>query len=272
MVNCGDWPIGVCSWSLKGGTTELAKVKNELGVEHLHLAMGPALGEDGRRYLSEIQKQGWIISCAMIDFPQEDYSTLESIKETGGIVPDEFWGQNKERFIQAVDITAELGVNFISMHAGFVKVGNSEYPGKIYRRMRFLADEAASRSIKLLMETGQETASELKQFLQDVAHPALAVNFDPANIILYDKGDPVESVRKLVPWIKHVHIKDAIRTEQPRTWGTEVPWADGEVGADRFLQTLKKINYEGVLSIERESGEDIMGDIIRVVEKLRRFG
>jgi len=271
MVKCGDWPIGVCSWSLKGGATELAELKNELGIEHLHLAAGPALGEDGRRYLSEIQKQGWTISCTMIDFPQEDYSTLESIKATGGIAPDDCWQQNEERFTKAIDVTAELGVQFISMHAGFIEVGSSEHAAKFFDRMRFLAYEAASRNIKLLMETGQETADELKRFLEELAYPALAINFDPANVILYNKGEPIESVRKLAPWIEHIHIKDAVRTEQPGTWGSEVPWGDGETGAERFLQTLKEINYEGVLSIERETGEDVFGDIRSAVEKLTRF-
>ena len=58
-------------------------------------------------------------------------------------------------------------------------------------------------------------------------HPAVAVNFDPANIILYDKGEPVDSVRTLSSGIKHIHIKDAIRTKTAGTWGTEVPWGEG---------------------------------------------
>jgi len=60
----------------------------------------------------------------------------------------------------------------------------------------------------------------------------VAVNFDPANMILYDKGDPIEAVRTLGPWIKHLHVKDATRTEQPGTWGAEVPWGTGQVGRE----------------------------------------
>lgn len=82
---------------------------------------------------------------------------------------------------------------------------------------------------------------ELRRFLEELNHPALAVNFDPANMILYDKGNPIEALQTLSPWIKHVHIKDAIRTQTPGTWGPEVPWGSGQVGGEKFLKTLKKI-------------------------------
>jgi L-ribulose-5-phosphate 3-epimerase len=112
---------------------------------------------------------------------------------------------------------------------------------------------------------------ELKHFLEKLDHPATAVNFDPANMILYDKGDPIEAVRVLAPWVKHIHIKDAIRTKQPGTWGAEVPWGDGEVGPDAFLDVLKEVGFAGVLAIEREAGDDRFGDIKLAAERLMRL-
>jgi sugar phosphate isomerase/epimerase len=76
----------------------------------------------------------------------------------------------------------------------------------------------------------------------------------------------------LAPWIKHIHIKDAIRTKQPGTWGMEVPWGEGEVGDATFLKALKEIGYEGTLAIEREWGDDRFGDIGLAAERLSRFG
>ena len=99
-------------------------------------------------------------------------------------------------------------------------------------------------------------------------HPALWVNFDPANMILYDKGVPVEAIRVLAPWVRHVHIKDATRTEVPGTWGAEVPWGTGEVDGDAFLRTLEEIGFQGALAIEREAGDDRFGDIKMAAEKL----
>jgi L-ribulose-5-phosphate 3-epimerase len=138
-----------------------------------------------------------------------------------------------------------------------------------------LADEAARRRIVLLMETGQETAVSLRELLEELDHAALGVNFDPANMILYDKGNPVEAVRTLGKWIKHVHVKDARRTRQPGTWGTEVPWGDGEVGGAALLRALAEAGFTGTLAIEREAGDNRLGDIqlaaARLVEAGRHF-
>jgi sugar phosphate isomerase/epimerase len=207
----------------------------------------------------------------MIAFPQEDYSTLESIKETGGIAPDEYWEQNRKLFTDAVRITSQLGVKYVSMHAGFIDTSREEYAGKFHERIRQLADVAAEKEIILLMETGQESAEELWEFLQELNHPFVGVNFDPANMILYNKDEPCEAVRALAPWIKHTHIKDAIRTREPGRWGMEVPWGEGQVGADNFLKTLREIGYEGTLAIEREWGDDRLGDIGLAVERLSPF-
>ncbi len=270
-MKCKDWPIGVCSWSLQRDITGVAEFMKRLGIEHVHLAVRPALQDAGKDFLTAVQEQNWTISSTMIDFPQEDYSTLESIKATGGIVPDEYWEQNHKLFLGAADVTEKLGVKYLSMHAGFIDESNPAYARKFNDRIKCLADAASEKNIMLLLETGQETAQELRQFLEKLDHPAVGVNFDPANMILYDKGNPIEAVRVLSLWIKHIHIKDAIRSKQPGTWGTEVPWASGEVCCELFLNTLKEIGFEGVLAIEHEAGDDRLADIRLAAEKLQAF-
>lgn len=113
-----------------------------------------------------------------------------------------------------------------------------------------LADAVAKRQIMLLMETGQETPEELRQLLEHLNHPGIGVNFDPANIILYNTGNPITAVEILKPWIKHVHIKDAIRTKKDGAWGKTVVWGNGQVGRDNFLLSLKRIGFTGALAIE----------------------
>jgi sugar phosphate isomerase/epimerase len=250
----------------------VADAMDRLGIENVHLAARPALEENGNEYLKAVQQQNWTISSTMIDFAQEDYSTLESIRKTGGIAPDEWWARNRKLFTEAVEVTSQLGVKYVSMHAGFIDTAREEYARKFHDRIRQLADAAAEKQIILLMETGQESAEELREFLQELNHPFVGVNFDPANMILYNKDEPSEAARVLAPWIKHIHIKDAIRTKQPGIWGTEVPWGEGQVGGDDFFKALREIAYEGTLAIERESGDDRFGDIGLAVERLGRFG
>ncbi len=268
-MKCGDWPVGVCSWSLRTDIAGVADAMKKIGIEHVHLAVRAAV-ENGGEYLEAVQKQSWTISATMIDFPQEDYTTLETIKVTGGIVPDDCWQRNRELFVAAAGVTAQLGVKYISMHAGFLDESDRAYAKKFYDRVKFLADVAGEKGLLLLLETGQETAGELRQFLEMLNHPAIGVNFDPANMILYDKGEPAEAVAVLAPWIRHVHIKDAIRTKQPGTWGLEVPWGDGEVAAEAFLATLKETGFDGAVAIEREAGDDRFGDIKLAADRLRQ--
>jgi len=270
MIKCGNWPVAVCSWSLQTDVAGVAEAMDATGIEHIHLAVAPAT--EDKQYLDAILAQTWTVSSTMVAFPQEDYSTLETIKKTGGIAPDDCWQANRDLFLDCVDITAELGVRYISTHIGFVDHTRKEYIQRFYDRTRCLADAAADKGLELLMETGQETAVEMRQFLDKLNHPAVGINFDPANMLLYGKGDPIEALHILASWIKHVHIKDAVRTANPGTWGIEVPWGDGEVRNEEFLRILRKIGFKGVLAIEREAGDDRFGDIAHAAEILVSFG
>ncbi len=256
-------PIGICSWSLRNDLAEVSLVLEETGLSHIHLGID-ALGE----FRDAIAQNSWIVTCTMIGFPQEDYSSLESIRETGGIIPDDCWEQNRALVLEAIELTAGLGVPFLSTHAGFIDHTDAGGYRKFCARVRELAEAAQAENIMLLLETGQETASDLRRCLEDLNHPALGVNFDPANMILYSKGDPIAAVRTLAPWIKHVHIKDAVKSDVPGEWGTEVPWGDGEVGNNKFIQTLEEIGYTGALAIEREAGDTRMNDIKLAVDRL----
>jgi sugar phosphate isomerase/epimerase len=270
MVMCGNWPVGVCSWSLHNDLAVLSEAKDKLALEHINLALAPALEENGSEYLKAIKKQGWKISATMINFDHEDYSTLDTIKMTGGIRPDEHWEKDSALFLAAIDVTADLGVKYIAFHAGFLDHTDLEYAKKFHDRMKYLADAAAKKNVIILMETGQETAQELKMFLEEMKHPSLAVNFDPANMILYNKGVPADAVRTLGPWIRHIHIKDAIRTTTPGQWGAEVPWGDGQVDQDGFLAALKEVGFNGTMCVEREWGDQRLQDISLAVSRLSK--
>lgn len=268
MIKCNDWPIGICSWSLNNDFDKLAAIRDQTQIEHLHLAIEPALGQDGDNYLSRVQKDGWNVTATMIGFPQEDYSTMASIRATGGIVLDQYWEQNRKKIFDAIDVTAQLGTEYITLHLGFINPQDPDQFKKLLERTKILADRALEKNISLLLETGQETAEDLRQFLQQADHPALKVNFDPANMVLYNKGNPIEAVQTLAPWIRHVHIKDAIRSKDPGHWGQEVVWGTGEVDDTKFINALKQIGFTGALAIEREAGEKRLNDIRVAVEKL----
>lgn len=270
-MNCnGIGPIGLCSWSVNNDLNLLNPLRDKTGIDRIHLSLNPALdGQSG--YVERFLDAGWKLSATMVGFVQEDYTTLESIKTTGGIVPDAVWPQNKVRVLEAIKMTAALRVPYLEFHFGFIDTADRRAFSRLAEKAKQLADAAAEQGVVLLMETGQERAAMLYEFLHTVPHPALAVNFDPGNMILYGQGDPVEAVGLLGPWIRHVHIKDANLAGVPGQWGAEVTWGTGQVNSSLFLSALRKVNFSGVLSIEREAGVERLTDIESAAKKLASF-
>jgi sugar phosphate isomerase/epimerase len=271
MKKCGHWPIGLCSWSFQKSVDELGAFMREQGVEHIHLALAPALGAGGDDYLDAVRRQGWTITSTMLNFDHEDYSTLDTIKVTGGIMLDDKWDFASSAFIRAARLTAELGVPYIAMHAGFLDHTDAPSARKFYDRVRFLGDAAKTADVTLLMETGQESAADLRDFLVALGHPNVMLNFDPANMILYNKDEPVAALKLLAPWVRHIHAKDAVRTRVPGTWGAEVPWGDGEVNTKAFLDALKANGFNGALAVEREAGDQRATDIATAIQRLATY-
>jgi hypothetical protein len=46
---------------------------------------------------------------------------------------------------------------------------------------------------------------------------------------------------------------------------------DGQVGSDKFLDTLKEIGYEGTLAIEREAGDSRADDIALAAKRVKEY-
>jgi L-ribulose-5-phosphate 3-epimerase len=267
--------LAVCSWSLQPQNAEqLVERLETIGLRRVQLALDPLHLESAAwRATSDLFAARKIqIVSGMFGTIGEDYTTLETIKRTGGLVPDEHWEQNW-RNIQTVATRAQkLQLKLVTFHAGFLPHKESDPDfRKLMDRVARVADLFATHQMDLGFETGQETAETLATFLTKLNRPNVGVNFDPANMILYDKGDPIEALRVLGPWLKQCHIKDATRTIQPGAWGAEVPAGTGEVNWPAFFATLKELGYAGNLCIEREAGPQRVADIItarQMVEKL----
>ena len=270
--------IGVCSWSYQRPLREVADEMAKIGVKGIDLALTPFVAPDGRHGVEEGEEAlafakaqfasgAWRLFATMISFPQEDYSTLDTIRKTGGVVPDDCWPRNREIAAAAAELSGTLGAPYMLFHAGFLDESNPAAYAAYVERVSFVRDACAKAGVQLILESGQETAEDLARFLRDV--PGLYVNFDPANMILYGKGRPMEALETLVPWIRKIHVKDADATAVPGTWGTERPWGEGQVGGAAFIDALNGLGFTGNLTIEREGGDDRAGDIARAAARLR---
>lgn len=259
--------IGVCSWSLRpNDPQDLAAKVQQAGLSNLQLHLNP-IHDDARTWggvASLLQAAGIRLVSGMFGCVGEDYSTLQSIRRTGGVVPDQHWDKNLQIARNAAKVAADLGIPLVSTHAGFLpeQPSDPDY-AKLQDRLAQIAAVLQERGLTLLLETGQETADTLLKFLQDLQRqaPNIGVNFDPANMILYGKGEPVASLRKLLPLVKQVHIKDAVPTTVPGTWGREVAAGQGQVNWPGFMDTLAQGDFRGFLIIEREAGSDRVADV-----------
>ncbi|MBM3852827.1 MAG: sugar phosphate isomerase/epimerase, partial [Verrucomicrobia bacterium] len=225
--------LAVCSWSLRPGSpAELLASLAQTGLSRVQLALDP-LRESPQTwgaFPAEARARGVTIVSGMFGTIGEDYSSLDSIKRTGGIVPDATWDANWRNSQATAALAASLGLKLVTFHAGFLphETTDPSY-AKLLDRIERLATLFAAHGIDLGFETGQETADTLAAFLRHLDRPNVGVNFDPANMILYDKGDPIKAVEILGPYIRSVHVKDANRTRVPGTWGEEVPLGQGQV-------------------------------------------
>ncbi|MCC6271372.1 MAG: sugar phosphate isomerase/epimerase, partial [Microbacteriaceae bacterium] len=209
-----------------------------------------------------LQQAGISIVSGMFGCVGEDYTTLDTIRVTGGIAPDGTWPQNWKNIQATAQLAQRLGLKLVTFHAGFLphETGDPNF-ARLKQRLAQTADIFQIRGIALGLETGQETAAALCAFLRELNKPNVGVNFDPANMILYDKGNPIEALRTLGPWIRQVHIKDARRTKIPGTWGEEVVAGTGEVDWRAFFATLSEVGFTADLCIEREAGLQRVADI-----------
>ena len=240
------------------------------GIRRVQLALDPLreAPEIWGRTPELLAQHGITLVSGMFGCAGEDYSTLASIRRTGGIAPDSTWTENWGNIQATLRLAQELKLELLTFHAGFLPHDEKD-PAflRMLERLGQVADLFTQAGLALGLETGQETAALLGDLLKKLGRPGLGVNFDPANMILYDKGDPVEALRVLGPWIRQVHIKDATRTKVAGEWGAEVPVGEGEVEWPAFFATLNRQGFAGPCVIEREAGNQRVADI-RTAKKL----
>jgi len=275
-MNLQAHALAVCSWSLQpAGMSDLVPMVRELGLSHLQLALAPLLSldeEQRRLQLGDLRASGLSVTAGMIAFPREDYSTIARIRITGGFFPDDSWPLRRQLALQAGKLAQELGLTILTTHVGFISQSNhTDYP-KLLGRVAEVAASLAELGITLAMETGQETASELLQFLNDLPKRNVAVNLDPANMILYGVGDPIDAIYTLDRHIRHVHLKDALASAKPGLdWGRQTPVGGGQVDFEQFLLALHEVGYTGPLAIEQESGKRRLDDVRAAIDTLRKI-
>ncbi len=257
--------LGVCSWSLRPDSEDgLGDAVRACGLGGVQLALDPLrrgeMDEPALDGLLEVEEIA--ILSGMMEMAGEDYTSLESIARTGGVRPDETWETNRAAAEVNADTAHRLGVGLVTFHAGFIPHDPADPErATMLARLREMAEIFGVRGVRVALETGQETAETLAGAMDELGDDRVGINFDPANMILYGKGDPVDALRRLSARIVQVHVKDAVPSSDASSWGAETPVGAGAVDWGAFFGVVRS-ELPGVpLVIEREAGDSRIEDV-----------
>jgi sugar phosphate isomerase/epimerase len=273
------WPVGVFT-SVDAGLGVKLEVAKELGVPTIQIHaphQSTRTPEMAKAFLAKLAEADITLTCVFGGFEGESYADIPTVAKTVGLVPPETRAARTQEMKEIADFARLLGCDVVALHLGFVP-HDTTHPlyGDVISVTRELLDHCKRHGQNLHLETGQETADALLQFINDVGRDNLFINFDPANMILYGTGEPIEALRKVGKYVRSVHCKDGKWAKNPgQEWGVETPLGEGDVGMENYLKTLAEVGYTGPLTIEREIPQEPerqkaeIGKAVKLLEDLK---
>ncbi len=275
MQSLKDREVGVMFWAVRDNLEEI----RSLGVRCGQLGVPGDLALDagvGAQWKSALESAQFTLVTVFAAYNGENYADIPTVQRTVGFIPRATREEREKRTYEISDFATAIGVRSIACHIGFVPEDTThpDYIG-VREMVRRVADHAAKHGQTFALETGQEPAHVLQKFLKDTGRNNVGINFDPANMILYGTGDPIEALNVLGPQVLSVHAKDGDwpPSGQPGALGTERPLGQGSVGIPRFVDKLKQVGFRGPLNIEREceNQQERIADIREAVAYLTRI-
>lgn len=276
-IDCDKSPNVNVGWavSMRYGIDWIAQTAAAAGLHLLQISHLPEM--DTREGIEKIRAAARTIDADLVavtfGFANEDWSDVPSIFRTCGLAPAAHRAERIDALHRTASFAHRLGVRNLSGHLGRIPDHGDDLES-LCDAVRKVCQTFAERDQLLLLETGQESAAQLADFITRVGHPNLRVNFDPANFILYAQDEPMNAWRILRPWVAAIHCKDANPPADPRRLGTEMPLGTGAVDFANWLALVLATGYAGPLIIETGvKGEQLPRDLLRarlLIQRLAR--
>ena len=195
---------------------------------------------------------------------------------TIGIVPEQWRKERVDGLKKIIDFANMIGVKTVTTHMGFMPENpNTQEYKDVLDTIYDLCLYANQYGINFCFETGQETPTTILRTINDVKARGLdnlRINLDPANLLLYGKGNPMDAVDVFGQYAVSMHVKDGDYPTDGNNLGCEYKVGTGRVNFDYILRKLRTFNYQGPLTIEREiSGEQQNKDIIDTIQYLQNI-
>lgn len=190
---------------------------------------------------------------------------------TIGLVPPATRATRVAEYEAGAAFAAAIGAPSLTTHAGFLPEhpGDPAFPA-VVGALATVAQACQRQGIGFWFETGQETPIALVRVIRALGMDHVGINLDPANLILYGKGNPVDAVGVFGGLVRGMHAKDGRYPTDPAQLGHETPLGEGQVDFPALLRALRQVGYSGCVTIEREiTGEQQRADILRAIAFLR---
>jgi len=273
-VGCVNMQIGVLNTLVDDGDC-FQKVR-DFGVEVCqlvswdHTQANPRMAGNVLRYSRAAKIR---ISAMWAGLPPPQIWDFQLGPLTLGIVPRAFRAERVAVLKRWADFAAAAEIPAIVTHCGFIpeNLSDPEYPA-VVETIREVAEYCSRQGIGFWLETGQETPVVLLRTIERVGMDNIGVNLDPANLIMYGKGNPVDALDVIGPYVRNVHVKDGLYPTNGDRLGHEVRVGEGKVNFPAFLSRLSDIGFAGELIIEREiSGAEQDRDIRDTIRYLQEW-
>jgi sugar phosphate isomerase/epimerase len=272
------WPIGVFT-SVDAGLGVSLDFAQQIGVPTVQVHTPhkeSRTPEKAEAFRKRCDDAGIKVTAFFGGFEGESYADIPTVKQTVGLMPKTTRAERLVEIKEIADFAKLVGVDVLGLHIGFVPHEKSDPDfAEIVAVTQELCDHCKAGGQNVHLETGQEPADALLQYIDAVGRDNLFINFDPANMILYGCGEPIEALQKVGHLVRSVHCKDAKWAARPgQEWGEEVPLGAGDVNIERYLRTLAEVGYTGPLTIEREIAHDPprqQADVKAAVELLEQL-
>lgn len=240
------------------------------------VSWNPALAtrETAEAVVRESEQSGVRVCAMWAGFPGRMAWNFKEGPVTLGLVPEESRSERVEALKRWADFAVWIGAPAIITHCGFIpeNVTDPAY-GPIVEAIGEVARYCDDRGIGFWFETGQETPVVLLRTIQRIGTGNLGINLDPANLILYGKGNPVDALDVIGPYVRNVHVKDGFYPTNGDALGEQVAVGKGKVDFPKLFEGLAAHGFRGEWIIEREGrvGEDEKNrDIIDTIDYLKR--
>lgn len=216
------------------------------------------------------RKYGFTVPTMFLSFPEQDWTRCD---ETVGLVPEAFRAGRMVLACRQMLWGKKYGIKYIACHVGTIPENGTEAYCRFVNDLRQLAAFANVNGQQFIFETGMESAAGMKTIIRELSPADTGINFDPANLLIYDQTAPDEFLDELIDKVQVVHCKDAVRPTGGSAMGRETPLGQGDTGFAQLLKRLLANGFAGPLIIERElpPGPEQERDISKAVTLIKNI-